>query len=89
MNKNSIAKMKNGVLLLNSARSLLIVEEDLKDALESGKISVATLDVVSTEPICADNPLLKTPNTILIPRMVRSTKEAKENLMNTVYTRLF
>jgi glycerate dehydrogenase len=88
INKHSIAKMKDGVLILNSARGPLIVEEDLTQALEKGKIGGAALDVVSTEPIRADNPLLKAPNIILTPHIAWATKEARTSLMNTVYTNL-
>lgn len=88
INKHSIAKMKDGVLILNSARGPLIVEEDLTQALEKGKIGGAALDVVSTEPIRADNPLLKAPNIILTPHIAWATKEARTSLMNTAYTNL-
>ena len=59
INKESIAKMKDGVILINNARGQLIDEQDVADALNCDKIAAAGLDVVYTEPIRADNPLLK------------------------------
>ena len=56
INKESIAKMKDGVIILNDSRGPLIVEEDLKEALNSGKVGAAGLDVVSTEPIKGTTP---------------------------------
>ena len=56
INKDTIAKMKDGVMIINDSRGPLIVEQDLRDALDSGKVAGAALDVVSTEPIQMDNP---------------------------------
>ncbi|MDK2934569.1 MAG: glycerate dehydrogenase, partial [Clostridiales bacterium] len=65
INKDTIAKMKDGVIIINTSRGPLIVEKDLAEALNSGKVYAAGLDVVSTEPIKMDNPLLTAKNTIL------------------------
>lgn len=81
INKNTIAKMKDGVILLNNSRGQLIVERDLADALNSGKIYAAGLDVVSTEPICSDNPLLTAKNCFISPHISWATKESRSRLM--------
>jgi len=82
INKESIAKMKDGVILINNARGQLIVEQDVADALNSGKIAVAGLDVVYTEPIRPDNPLLKAKNCIITPHMSWAPKESRQRIMD-------
>lgn len=82
INKASIAKMKDDVILLNNSRGPLIVEEDLADALNSGKVFAAGLDVVSTEPIQKNNPLLKAKNCIITPHISWAPKESRQRLMD-------
>lgn len=81
VNKENIAKMKDGVVILNTSRGPLINEQDLAAALEAGKVGWAAVDVVSTEPIKADNPLLKAKNTIITPHIAWAPKESRQRLM--------
>ncbi len=83
INKENIAKMKDGVIIINNSRGPLVVEEDLYEALESGKVAAAAVDVVSTEPIKEDNVLLKAKNCIITPHISWATKEARERIMQT------
>ena len=82
INKDTIAQMKDGVLIINNSRGQLVVEEDLREALDSGKVGGAAVDVVSTEPIKGDNPLLEAKNCIITPHMSWGAKEARERIMN-------
>ena len=82
INKESIAKMKDGVILINNSRGPLIVEQDLADALNSGKVYAAGLDVVSTEPIRGDNPLLTAKNTVITPHISWAAQAARQRIMD-------
>lgn len=82
INKENIAKMRDGAILINNARGQLIHEQDVADALKSGKLAGAALDVVYTEPINADNPLLGAPNCVLTPHMSWGAKEARQRIMD-------
>lgn len=82
INKDNIAKMKDDVILLNNSRGQLIVEQDLADALNAGKIYAAGLDVVSSEPIAADNPLLRAKNCIITPHISWAPRESRQRLMD-------
>ena len=82
INKDTISRMKDGVMIINNSRGQLIVEEDLRDALNSGKVAGAALDVVSSEPIKPDNPLLEAKNCIITPHISWAPKEARTRLMD-------
>ncbi|HBR35653.1 MAG TPA: glycerate dehydrogenase, partial [Firmicutes bacterium] len=82
INKENIGKMKDGVIIINNSRGQLIVEQDLADALNSGKVYAAGLDVVSVEPITADNPLLAAKNCFITPHISWAPKESRQRLMD-------
>ena len=82
INRETIAKMKDGVILINNSRGPLIVEQDLADALNAGKVAAAGLDVVSTEPIRGDNPLLRAKNCLITPHISWAPKEARGRIMD-------
>ncbi|WP_315265810.1 D-2-hydroxyacid dehydrogenase [Selenomonas noxia] len=83
INAARISQMKDGVIIVNNGRGQLIVEADLAAALACGKVGCAAVDVASSEPIRADNPLLHAPNCIITPHISWATKEARERIMQT------
>ena len=82
INRESIARMKDGVIIINNSRGPLIAEADLAEALNSGKVYAAAVDVVSEEPIRKENPLLKAKNCIVTPHISWTPKESRQRLMD-------
>ncbi len=80
----NIAKMKDGVFIINVSRGGLVDEMALADALKSGKVAAAACDTVSVEPMKSDNPLLKAPNIVITPHMAWASIEARKRLIDTV-----
>lgn len=85
INEKSIDKMERKPIIINVARGGLIDEFALAEALNSGKIRAAGLDVLNTEPIKDDSPLLKAKNITLTPHMAWTTFEARDRIMNIAY----
>ena len=82
INNKTIGVMKDGVIIINTARGGLIEETALAKGLQSGKIFGAAVDVVSQEPIKVDNPLLNADNCIITPHIAWAPKEARQRLMD-------
>jgi glycerate dehydrogenase len=81
INKDSLNQMKDGVILINTSRGGLVIEQDLKEALDSGKVYAAGIDVTTIEPIPADSPLLKAKNIFITPHIGWAPKEARTRLI--------
>ncbi len=88
INKDNIAKMKDGVIIINTGRGQLVAEQDLADALNSGKVYAAAADVVSTEPIKGNNPLLTAQNCLITPHIAWAAKEARQRILDTTVSNI-
>jgi len=82
INKDTIAKMKTGAILINTSRGPVINDQDVRDALDSGKLGAVAADVATVEPIPADNPLLGAKNMFFTPHIAWATFEARARLMD-------
>lgn len=82
INRHTIQRMRDGAILLNTARGPMLQEADVADALRSGKLRGAAMDVMAQEPIPADSPLLQAPNCIITPHMAWAPIEARRRLLD-------
>jgi glycerate dehydrogenase len=83
INAKSLALMKPSAFLINASRGPLVIEQDLADALDNDRLAGAAVDVLSSEPPSADNPLLRAKNCIVTPHIAWASKEARTRLLNT------
>ena len=82
INRDTIARMKDGAIIINTSRGPVINDADVAEALKSGKLYAAAADVATVEPIPADNPLLGLKNMFFTPHIAWATYEARVRLMN-------
>lgn len=82
INKTNINKMKNGVIIINNSRGQLVIESDLAEALNSGKVYAAGLDVVSEEPIKINNPLINAKNCLITPHISWAAQASRQRIMD-------
>lgn len=88
VNQEFISRMKDGVILINTSRGQLIIEEDLAEALRSGKIGAAGLDVLRQEPPMEDHPLFSVPNCHITPHIAWAPRAARIRLMEVAVENL-
>ncbi len=88
INAKSLAKMKPSAFLINTSRGPLVIEQDLADALNDGRVAGAALDVLSNEPPSPDNPLLTAKNCIVTPHIAWASKESRTRLLDTAIANL-
>jgi glycerate dehydrogenase len=88
VNASSLSKMRPGSFLINTSRGPLVVEQDLADALNAGRLAGAAVDVLSSEPPPLDNPLLRAKNCIVTPHIAWATKEARIRLIESAAANL-
>ncbi len=88
INKEFFSKMKDGAILINTARGALVNEEDLAEALRSRKLSAAAVDVVNGEPQSASSPLIGVPNLYMTPHLAWSDKEARQQIIDVTANNL-
>ncbi|MGA3228687.1 MAG: D-2-hydroxyacid dehydrogenase [Candidatus Binatus sp.] len=88
INAKSLAMMKPSAFLINTSRGPLVIEQDLADALNNGRLAGAAVDVLSSEPPSPDNPLLRAKNCIATPHIAWATKEARTRLLDTAVANL-
>ncbi len=84
VNAEFISKMKDGAVIINTSRGAVLNEYDVAEALKSGKLSGAGLDVLAKEPADPNNPLLSAPHTIITPHCAWSSREARERLLKII-----